>query len=211
MGYARPRVADRYAQAIVTIDELMFSEQDETKLALFDFLIQQCWIALDLCKVEYDPNNVGMEWDAINMVNDRHPGSLSGVLGEIALMLDPKFDAYGIPSPVLDKHRQVNLGLDFITGDKSHQVKSGIVSLTGGAIEVTPALFKTTADYVHILTRWGGAAIRYSASTLIWTLMVATEVARYDGEKQPKQFTLDREDMLRVGVVEHITYDWATT
>ena len=210
MVYARQRLADRYAQAIVELDELSFSEQDEQKRELFDFLLRQCWLALDMCKNEYNPDSVNMDWDKDNMINDRHPGSLSGGLGEIALMMNPRFDMYGIPAPVLDKHRQVKLGLDFITGEKSHQVKSGIVSLTGGAIEVTLDLFNTTADYVHILTRWEGAAIWYGASTLLWKLLLANEAARYAGEKQPKRFTLDREDMLRFGVVELLTYDWAT-
>lgn len=210
MGYVRHHLANRYAQAIVELDKLSVSEQDERKRELFDFLLCQCWLALDMCKNEYNPDSVNMDWDKDNMINDRHLGSLSGGLGEIALMMNPRFDAYGIPVPVLDKHRQVKLGLDFITGEKSHQVKSGIVSLTGGAIEVSPDLFNTTADYVHILTRWKGAAIWYDASTLLWNLLLAIEAARYAGEKQPKHFTLDREDMLRLGVVEILTYDWAT-
>lgn len=211
MSFARLPLADRFREATIELDRMVLSEQNPAKQSLYRFLRDQCQHAQSWCEHAYSPENVNMEWDAVNMLNDRYPGSLSGGLAEIALMIDSRFDAYGVPVPVLDKHRQVRLGLDFTTGEKTHQVKSGIVSLTGGAIKVTPDLFDTTADYVHILTRWKGSAIWYSASTLIWMLILASEAARYADEKQPNHFTFEREDMLRLGVAATLTYDWATT
>lgn len=211
MDIIRTQLADRYSRALADLDQLSSAETKLPKKELYQFFQSQCRMALDMCNHAYDPENVHMEWDAVNLLNDRYPGSLSGGLGEIALMMDSRFDTYGVPVPVLDKHGQVAMGLDFITGAKTHQVKSGIVSLTGGAIEVAPDLFDTTASYIHILTRWEGGAIWYGTSTSIWKQLLAAEVERYAGEKQPKHFTIEREDMFRLGVVELTTYDWATT
>ena len=211
MDIVRTQLADRYARALIELDQLSFAETNPPKKELYQFLQSQLHMALAMCNCAYDPENVQMTWDSANLLNDRHPGSLSGGLGEVALMMDSRFDVYGVPVPVLDKHGQVTLGLDFITGAMSHQVKSGIVSLTGGAIEVKPDLFDTTASYVHILTRWQGVAIWYGTATSIWKQLLAAERQRYAGEKQPKHFTIEREDMFRLGVVELFTYDWATT
>lgn len=208
---AREQLADRFRRAQAQVRGYLSTARTNSHEDLYMYLDAQCDRGITLSSVDYDPNNHDMPWDDTNIVIDRDKGSLGGSIVEIAVYLDDEFDSSNdVIQPCFSKQDQVYDGLDFRHGRDAHQVKSGIVSLTGGAIVLTEDLFSGKATVFHIVTRHQGTSWRYRGTKAAWQLAWMQEKQRYDGEKLPKTFTFNVRDLYLAGITKHYIFDWAT-
>jgi hypothetical protein len=155
----------------------------------------------------YDPD---MTWDPDNFIVDRYVGSLSGGLGELAVMMSGMFDQREI-RVCLSKYEQHDRGLDFEYKSEFHQVKSGIITFSGGALKVSPQLFTTHADYLHVVTK-GNNPQWWMGPTSKWVRAVEELQAAYEAEEQslPDEFTLEANTILNVGIQQFPIFSWAS-
>jgi hypothetical protein len=163
---------------------------------------------MELCKKPYvRPAGDDAEWDDKNFIVDRDPGSLGGGLGELAVVMSGRYDQRQIHI-YTDKHSQWKLGLDFRYTDGTHQVKTGIVITTGGAIVVKPAHFTTTADWIHLL----GGGYWFMGRADDWRQVIdrfRQHCASY-GEALPSgDWYLEPEWLQQCGIQQLPLYDWA--
>jgi hypothetical protein len=188
--YKRPNLAERLIQA----------RCDISTHYNVDAVISDIDNALELCKVDYSGGNRNMRYQE-QFFNDRHEMSIAGSLSELGVayaMLEWIFypDPIDWTSflPAIHRTTQVTNEIDFSIYDTTHQVKSGISRLSGGAIQIYPSITSGNAEYIHLVPKH--SSICFSGLKIHWDELIANELARYGTDSIiPSVVTLEQCDI----------------
>lgn len=171
---------------------------------------EQILRGIELSGHQYTPPGDSRYWDDQNFIVDWDEGSLSGGLGELAVMMSGKFDQR-LVRVCLSYDEQHVRGYDFEYCQEFHQVKSGIVVFGRGAIKVEERHFATSAKWIHLITL-GTHPTWYMGQRADWHTLIERRRSEYEAEDQrlPKEFMLEPDDFYEVGIREYPIFSWAS-